>query len=274
MNQRWAAGVAYLGTGYSGWQRLPDLVTVQGTVETALSTVANHPVQVVTAGRTDAGVHALQQVIHFDSGAARSAYAWLLGTNSLLPPTVSLAWVMPVADDFHARFEAVSREYRYLIINQRARNALWGGRATWEMRELDAAAMHRAAQCLVGRHDFSSFRDTRCQSKTAIRELTQVVVTRDGAMIGVHVVGNAFLHHMVRNIVGSLIEVGLGRQPEAWIAALLAARDRRLAGMTAPSDGLYFVGPHYPPRFEIPVPPSWPYPAGGEAADAPRIMSS
>ena len=262
MNQRWAAGVEYLGSGYSGWQRLPDQTTVQGTVEAALSTVADHPVQIVTAGRTDAGVHALQQVIHFDSSAARRPYAWLLGTNSLLPPDVSLRWVMPVSDRFHARFEASAREYRYLILNQRARSALWGGRATWEMRPLDAVAMHRAAQALLGRHDFSSFRDTRCQAPNPVRELAHVNVVRDGVMIGIHVLGNAFLHHMVRNIVGSLVEVGLGRRPETWIADVLAARDRRLAGMTAAADGLYFVGPRYPLAFEIPAPPPWPYPAG------------
>jgi tRNA pseudouridine38-40 synthase len=260
--QRWAAGVEYLGGGYSGWQRLPDQTTVQGTVETALSTVASQPVRVITAGRTDAGVHALQQVIHFDSDAARRPYAWLLGTNSLMPPDVSLRWVMPVNNAFHARFEATSREYRYLVLNQRARSAVWGGRATWEMRALDAAAMHRAAQHLVGEHDFSSFRDTRCQAPSPVRRLARIEVVRDGAMIGVHVVGNAFLHHMVRNIVGSLMDVGLGRRPEAWIADVLAARDRRVAGMTAAAEGLYFLGPRYPEHFEIPPPPPWPYPAG------------
>ncbi|MAY27558.1 MAG: tRNA pseudouridine(38-40) synthase TruA [Polycyclovorans sp.] len=262
MSQRWAAGVEYLGSAYSGWQRLPERSTVQGAVEAALGTVAHQPVRVITAGRTDAGVHALQQVIHFDCDAARTPYAWLLGSNSLLPPDVSLRWVMPVDERFHARFEAHSREYRYLILNQRARSAVWGGRATWEMRPLDAAAMHRAAQCLRGEHDFSSFRDTRCQAPSPVRRLADIAVVRDGEMIGVSVRGNAFLHHMVRNIVGSLIDVGLGRQPETWIAEVLAARDRRLAGMTAAADGLYFVGPRYPAHFAIPPPPPWPFPTG------------
>lgn len=252
--RRWAAGLSYCGGAYAGWQRLPQLPTLQSTVETALSTVADEALSVVCAGRTDAGVHAVQQVVHFDSAAPRDAQAWLLGGNSLLPGDVSLRWVRPVPRDFHARFAALSRHYRYRIHNARARDALLEGRACWWPRPLDAEAMHRAAQVLLGEQDFSAFRDAHCQSPTPMRRLTRVAVQREGEGVVVEVVGNAFLHHMVRNIVGTLAEVGWGRQPESWVAEVLAAGDRRQAGMTAPAEGLYFLGPVYPPAFGLPPP--------------------
>lgn len=251
---RWAAGVEYLGTRYSGWQTQAGRDSVQGALEAALSRVADHPVAVVCAGRTDAGVHAWGQVVHFDSDAARSEYAWQLGGNSLLPPDVSLSWVQPVASDFDARRSAFTRRYRYVIHNRRGRSALLAQRATWIARELDEAAMHRAAQALLGENDFSAFRAAECQSPTPMRNLQAITVSRIGGFVVVDVQANAFLHHMVRNIVGSLIEVGHGRRPERWMGELLAGRNRAVAGMTAPADGLYFVGPEYPSRFGVPGP--------------------
>ncbi len=252
---RYAAGVEYQGTDFAGWQSLQGLRTVQATVEAALSKVADHPVHVTAAGRTDAGVHALQQVIHFDTDATRSDYAWLLGPNTNLPRDVNLRWVQPVSLDFHARYKAVARSYRYVIHNHRARSALLLNRAAWWPQALDAEAMHAAARCLLGEHDFSAFRDSQCQSPTAMRRLDAVDVQRRGDFVVLDVRGNAFLHHMVRNITGTLAEVGMGRQPVSWVAEVLAGRDRKKAGMTAPAGGLYFVGPQYPAEFALPPPP-------------------
>lgn len=227
---------------------------MQAELETALSSIADHPLATVVAGRTDAGVHAYGQVVHFDSPAPRSAYAWTLGTNARLPPDVSLRWIKPVAADFDARRSAVSRHYRYVIHNHRARSALLGDRSGWFTPALDAAAMHRAAQALIGEHDFSAFRAAECQSKTPMRRLQAIRVWRSGDFVVADVQGNAFLHHMVRNIVGVLIEIGQGRRAESWSGEVLAGRDRRLAGITAPAAGLYFVGPEYPSRFDLPSP--------------------
>lgn len=259
--QRWAAGVEYLGTGFAGWQRLETHRTVQGEVERALSTVAAHAVEVVTAGRTDARVHALQQVIHFDSAAPRTPYAWLLGTNSNLPPDINLRWIQPVPPTFHARFGAIERSYRYVIHNHRARSALLRERAGWWPQPLDEQSMHRAAQALVGTHDFTAFRDSQCQAPSPVREMKSLQVFRRGDMVVLDIRGNAFLHHMVRNIAGTLADVGLGNQPPEWVAAVLAGRDRRRAGMTAPAGGLYFVGPRYPAEFGLPEPPQPWFPA-------------
>lgn len=227
---------------------------MQSEVEAALSSIADHPVETLVAGRTDAGVHALGQVIHFDSPAPRSAYAWTLGSNTRLPPAISLRWIEPVAADFDARRSAVSRHYRYVIHNHRARSALLGDRCGWFTHALDAEAMHRAAQALIGEHDFSAFRAAECQAKTAMRRLQRITVWRRHDFVVVDVQGNAFLHHMVRNIVGVLIEIGQGRRAESWSGEVLAGRDRRLAGITAPACGLYFVGPEYPERFGLPGP--------------------
>jgi tRNA pseudouridine38-40 synthase len=254
---RWAAGVEYVGTRYSGWQAQHHSPSVQGEVEGALSKVANHAVETVAAGRTDAGVHGFQQVIHFDSDASRTPYAWLLGTNTNLPDDVALRWVQPVREDFHARFSARSRSYRYLIHNARWRSALLVGRAAWVAWELDADAMHGAAQALLGEQDFSAFRDSECQSRSPMREVPQVGVRRHGRFVVIYIRANAFLHHMVRNIAGSLIEVGSGKQPAAWIADVLASRQRTRAGMNAPAEGLYFVNAEYPAEFAIPTAPEF-----------------
>ncbi len=252
---RYAAGVEYVGTGFNGWQALRGLRTVQSELEKALSTTADHAVTVTAAGRTDAGVHALQQVIHFDSDAQRTNHAWLLGTNTRLPPDVSLRWIQPIALGFHARHLAVRRRYRYVIHNHRARGALMFRRAGWWPQVLDATAMHAAGQHLLGENDFSAFRDSQCQSPTAMRRVESVDVRRHGDFVVIDVCGNAFLHHMVRNITGTLALVGLGKQPVDWVADVLASRDRRRAGMTAPADGLYFVGPEYAAEFALPPPP-------------------
>lgn len=264
MSRRWCAGVEYLGTAYGGWQAQGHVDSVQARVEAALSAIADAPLRVHCAGRTDAGVHALQQVVHFDSAAARDAYAWLVGGNSRLPADISLRWVQPAADDFHARHSANRRHYRYVIHNSRARSAQAGGRATWWTWPLDAERMHQAAQALIGEHDFSAFRAAECQSSTPMRRLDAISVTRHGDYVLIDVCANAFLHHMVRNISGTLLYIGQGRAAPDWAGELLAGRDRSLAGPTAPPQGLYFVGPEYPPRFAVPAPPrppgAWPFP--------------
>ena len=250
---RWAAAVEYVGTCYAGWQSQPHAVSVQGEIETALAKVAAHPVAVSAAGRTDAGVHGYAQVIHFDSPSARSPYGWLLGTNSHLPPDISLRWVQPVREDFHARHSALARRHRYVILNSRARSALLADRAAWLAWNLDAEAMHRAAQALVGELDFSAFRGAQCQSSTPMRCVTDIAVRRENDFVLLDIRANAFLHHMVRNIAGTLLEVGQGRQPEAWVGEVLAGRDRTRAGVNAPPQGLYFVAADYPPEFGIPA---------------------
>lgn len=257
MIQRYAIGVEYDGGGFQGWQRLSkpgvaDSGTVQGVLEQALSSVAAAPVATVCAGRTDAGVHGQCQVVHFDSAVVREARAWVLGTTTRLPPAVGVRWCVPVADDFHARFSALARRYRYRILNRQVRPALGRQYLSWHWRPLDAEAMHRAAQALVGERDFGAFRSVQCQAAHARRELQHIAVRRDDEQVTVEVQANAFLHHMVRNIVGSLLEVGAGVQDEAWIGRLLAAGDRTLAGPTAPPQGLTFIGPRYPRQWGLP----------------------
>ncbi len=249
---RLALGVEYDGTDFMGWQRLSHGPSVQAVVEQALSRVANHPVEVTCAGRTDSGVHAAGQVVHFDTDAERPLHAWILGSNSQLPPTVAILWAQAMPEDFHARYQAVARSYRYTILNRRPRPALDARRVAWVREPLDEQRMHRAAQALLGEHDFSSFRAAGCQARTAVRRLTRLAVFRRGERVMLEVQGNAFLHHMVRNIAGALIPVGLGEQPEDWLESLLAARDRTRAGITAPASGLVFLGPDYPAACNLP----------------------
>jgi tRNA pseudouridine38-40 synthase len=255
---RLALGIEYDGTGFSGWQRLTQpgeagLATVQSALEDALSTVADHQVIVTCAGRTDAGVHAACQVVHFDSDAKRDPRGWMLGATSRLPEAVCVRWCVPVADDFHARFSAIARRYRYRLLNRAVRPALGRQWLSWERRPLDADAMHAAAQALLGENDFTSFRTVHCQAPHARRDLQRISVRRDGDVLDIEVQANAFLHHMVRNIVGSLVEVGAGERPREWIAEVLAARDRTVAGPTAPPQGLVFAGPIYPARWNLPA---------------------
>lgn len=257
---RYAMGIEYDGSEFCGWQRLnkPDLPekrrepTAQATLERALGFVAGQPIMTVCAGRTDSGVHAACQVVHFDSPVRRDPRGWMLGTTSRLPAAVCVRWCVPVPDDFHARFSARARRYRYRLLNRPVRPALQRQYLGWERRGLDADAMHRAAQSLLGQHDFSAFRTAQCQAPHARRDLQALTVRRAGELVEIEVQANAFLHHMVRNIVGSLLLVGCGERPEAWIAELLAAGDRTLAGPTAPSAGLVFLGPRYPAQWQLP----------------------
>jgi tRNA pseudouridine38-40 synthase len=249
---RYALGIEYEGTGFSGWQRLSQGASVQGALESALTFVAAHPVEVVCAGRTDAGVHASGQVVHFDSDAPRSDYAWLMGGNSRLPASVAILWVQPVAVEFHARFSARARRYRYRLLNRRVRPGLLARFQAWESRPLDAAAMQLAAQDLRGEHDFSAFRTAQCQAPNPRRDLQEISVRREGEELLIEVQANAFLHHMVRNIVGSLMLVGRGERPVEWIGEVLRGRDRSVAGPTAPAAGLTFLGPRYPREFGLP----------------------
>ncbi len=251
---RVAAIVEYDGTSYSGWQAQAHAPSVQHCVEEALSFVAGEAVAVTCAGRTDRGVHALGQVVHFDTGAARSPRAWVLGANSRLPDSVSIAWAGEPAPGFHARYSALRRAYRYCILNASTRSALRHGRCAWIHRPLDAAAMHAAAQALLGEHDFAAFRAVECQSKTTRRRVERIAVWREGDLVWLDVEANAFLHHMVRNIVGTLLEAQAAADPVAAVTRVLAGRDRRHAGATAPAAGLCLLRVDYPPQFAIPAP--------------------
>lgn len=250
---RIALGIEYDGTDFLGWQRLSHGATVQGAVEGALSFVADHAVEVTCAGRTDSGVHARCQVVHFDSDAARSERAWMLGANAQLPSSVAVRWAACVGDDFHARYGARARRYRYSILNRAARPALQARYVAWERQPLDAAVMHSAAQHLLGEHDFSAFRTIACQSRTPFRNVHALCVTRSDDRIDIDIEANAFLHHMVRNIVGSLLPIGRGDRPVEWIAQLLAGRDRSVAGPTAVAAGLCFIAPRYPATPGLPT---------------------
>lgn len=249
---RIALGLEYDGSSYHGWQSQKNGVTVQETLEQSLSKIANHSITVVVAGRTDAGVHATAQVVHFDTTAERPLYAWVRGGNANLPPQIRVRWATDVDESFHARFCAIERHYRYLIINRAIAPAILHQRVTCIRQPLDDQAMHRAAQCLVGEHDFSSFRASGCQSKSPVRCINAIRVTRRGGMLAIEVSANAFLHHMIRNIAGTLFTVGLAEQSEHWVAEVLTARDRTVAGITAPPDGLYLTGVCYPDRYAIP----------------------
>ncbi|MRI35012.1 tRNA pseudouridine(38-40) synthase TruA [Endozoicomonas sp. OPT23] len=250
---RFVASVQYDGSRYHGWQSLKTgHPSVQETVEKALSKVANHSVSVVCAGRTDAGVHGCNQIIHFDSDAERSSYGWTFGTNSGLPDDIALNWVQPVSDDFHARFSAEWRRYRYVILNRRIRPAHLPKGVTYYHRPLDVELMNIGGQYLIGEHDFDSYRAVQCQAKHAVREMQKLEVHRHGDMVIIDIRANAFLHHMVRNITGVLQEVGSGRKPPIWVKEVLDARDRSKAGVTAKPHGLYFVDVGYPEQFDLP----------------------
>jgi tRNA pseudouridine38-40 synthase len=249
---RFAAGLEYDGRAYSGWQFQPGLSTVQDALQRALSRVADAPVDCVCAGRTDAGVHAAAQVVHFDSDAVRSERGWRLGANTYLPADVSVMWVREMPGHFHARFSATARSYRYLILNRDSRPGLAAGRVTWERRPLDARRMHEAAQPLLGEHDFSAFRAIECQAKSPVRHMEQISVSRDADWVRLDITANAFLHHMVRNVVGLLLAVGRGESPVQRVAEVLASRDRRSNAATAPPDGLYLCAVRYPAEFGLP----------------------
>jgi tRNA pseudouridine38-40 synthase len=246
--------VEYDGTGYAGWQSQEHSVSIQDAVQAALSFVAGEPVIAICAGRTDSGVHATGQVIHFDTHAVRQPRSWVLGANTRLAPTVALQWAREVDFGFHARHKAIRRIYRYAILNRSARSALQRTRAAWIHRPLDAAAMHAAAQGLLGEHDFSAFRSAECQSKTTVRKVERVQVRRAGDFVWLEIAATAYLHHMVRNIVGTLIDVQGEADPALAMARVLASGNRRFAGATAPAAGLYLWRVDYPPVFAIPTP--------------------
>lgn len=254
---RIAVGVEYDGSRFCGWQLQEDGVrTVQGAVESALGKVANHEVRVICAGRTDTGVHATEQVIHFDSDAARDERAWVFGANANLPKDVVLLWAKPVSDEFHARFSAIRRSYRYVIFTREVRPTFLAGRVTWHHHDLDIERMQQAGNLLLGEHDFSSYRAIACQAKSPVRTLHRLEVSRQGPFIFIDVEANAFLHHMVRNIAGVLMSIGAGEKPVEWSREVLEARDRTLGGVTAHPSGLYLTSVGYPEEFGIPqLPP-------------------
>ena len=250
---RIALGVEYDGSHFHGWQtQQPDVRTVQDVVEQAIASVADHAVRIHCAGRTDTGVHALEQIIHFETGVERPDKAWILGVNANLPDDVNILWAQVVPDDFHARFSATGRAYRYLILNRKSRSALLANRATWIHRPLDEKRMQKAALPLLGTHDFSSYRALGCQAKSPVRTLHRLDINRHGELIEIRVKANAFLHHMVRNLAGVLIAIGKGDAEIAWAEEVLALKDRTLGGVTAPPDGLYFERVNYPDQFDLP----------------------
>lgn len=250
--RRIAVGLEYDGTRFAGWQLQPGLLTIQDCVQSALSAIADHPVVVTCAGRTDAAVHAAAQVAHFDTTATRPMRGWVLGANSQLPPDIALHWAVEVDSRFHARHEALARSYRYCILQRATRPALLRDRVCWVRARLDIGAMHDAAQQLVGDHDFSAFRSVECEASSALRRIDSISVTQDGPLATIDVTANAFLHHMVRNIAGTLLPVGTGERPGTWVAEVLAGRDRSRAGVTAPAQGLYLRAVRYPPSVGLP----------------------
>jgi len=249
---KFATGIEYSGTAYSGWQRQKHAPSIQQHVEDAIGYVADHRVQLVCAGRTDAGVHALEQVAHFETTAQRDERAWLLGSNSRLPGDIRIKWVLAVNDSFHARFSAIARSYRYIILNSPVASALLHDRASWEYRPLNHQTMHEAAQVLLGEHDFSAFRAAGCQAKSASRCIQNIELQRQDDLIYLDIKANAFLYHMVRNIAGSLIAVGRGEHSIEWFSSVFLSKDRNMAEVTAPATGLYFLRAHYPDQIKFP----------------------
>ena len=250
---RIALGVEYDGSGFLGWQSQAAGLTVQDTLEGALSAIAAHPVRVQASGRTDTGVHATAQVVHFDTDAQRPDTAWVRGSNALLPASIAVRWVMPVADDFNARFSAHSRSYRYCLYNSPVRPALAAALTGWFHRPLDESRMREAAGHLIGTLDFSAFRSSECQAHSPVRTLSALSLARQGDWIMFDLTANAFLHHMVRNIVGALVEVGCSRRDPPWVGELLDGKDRRLAAPTFSASGLYLVGVGYDAHWRLPA---------------------
>lgn len=251
---RIALGLEYDGSQFHGWQlQKHDPITVQEAVERALSRIANEPIRVICAGRTDAGVHASLQVVHFDSAVDRDAKAWSRGTNTLLPDTIAVKWAKPVSEQFHARYSAQARTYRYIIYNSAQRPGMLRPFLSWFYRPLDVEAMRAAAQHLVGEQDFTSLRAKDCQSKSSHRCISNITLTQSGPFITMEVTANAFLKHMVRNIIGVLVAVGQGDRTPEWVVQVLAAKDRAAAGITAPPQGLSLVNIVYPAQFDLPI---------------------
>ncbi len=250
---RIALGIEYDGSPYCGWQRQDEEPSVQASVERALSQVADQSIKVICAGRTDTGVHATAQVIHLDTDVTREMRAWVFGGNANLPKSISVQWALAVSDEFHARFSAQRRRYRYVIYNRPIRPAILASRVSWEFRPLDATRMRAAAQHLVGEHDFSSYRAIACQAKSPVRTLYRLDVTQYNELIILDLEANAFLHHMVRNIAGVLMNIGRGEREPDWAREVLEHRDRTKGGVTAPAGGLYLTGVEYPEHFGLPT---------------------
>ena len=250
---RLALGIAYRGQAYSGWQRQPVEPTVQGRLESALSEFAAQPVDTMCAGRTDTGVHGLNQVVHIDPPVVRELNSWVRGTNRYLPPDIAVLWCRDVGPGFHARYSALGRRYTYVLLESPVRPAIEAGSAGWVFTPLDGDRMREAASVLIGEHDFSAFRSSECQANSPVRRLNAIEIRRCGAYWRFDFDGNAFLHHMIRNIMGCLIAVGAGRRPPSWMAEVLAARLRLHAAPTFSPAGLYFAGPYYDPALDLPT---------------------
>ena len=249
---RVALGLSYRGAGYHGWQSQPDGATVQDRVEAALSRFADRPVRTVCAGRTDAGVHALNQVVHFDTEVAREPFSWVRGSNRYLPADIAVQWCRPVDARFHARNAARGRRYAYLLLESPVRPAIEAGAAGWVFPPLDGDAMRAAAAVLIGEHDFSAFRAAECQAASPVKVLRRIEIARRGAYWRFEFDASAFLHHMVRNLMGCLVAVGQGSRTPGWLAEVLASRDRDRAAPTFAADGLYFLGPYYDAELGLP----------------------
>jgi tRNA pseudouridine38-40 synthase len=249
---RLALGISYHGQAYEGWQSQPSRRTVQDRLEEALGRFATQPISTLCAGRTDAGVHALMQVVHFDTPLHREEFSWVRGTNRFLPSDIAVQWARPVPDKFHSRASAIARRYAYIVLESPVRPSVDAGRAGWVFRPLDETAMRQAAAHLIGQHDFSSFRASACQARSPVKTMTRVEVARRGAYWRFDFEADAFLHHMIRNIMGCLLVVGQGQQRPDWIRDVLAARSRDAAAPTFAPDGLYFLGPVYDPKWQLP----------------------
>ena len=245
-------GVSYDGRAYQGWQSQSSGLTVQDKLEKALGTFTAQRVSTLCAGRTDAGVHALMQVVHFDTDRDRDTHSWIRGTNACLPRDVAVQWALQTTDAFHCRACATSRRYAYVLLESPVRPSLEAGRVGWSFRPLDEAAMRRAASYLLGEHDFTSFRASQCQALSPVKNMLAITINRRGAYWRIEFEANAFLHHMIRNIMGCLVTIGQGKKPADWLLDVLAARDRKVAAPTFSPDGLYFLGPRYDPHWGIP----------------------
>ena len=249
---RVALGISYDGRNYHGWQSQSSGRTIQDRLESALSQLADQPISTVCAGRTDTAVHALMQVVHFDTSAVRRDVSWVRGTNAHLPRDISVEWAQPVPRSFHCRANALSRRYAYLLYVSQVRPSVHGGRVGWAMHALDVERMRVAADLLIGQHDFSSFRAAQCQALSPVKDMRSITIAQRGAFLRFEFEANAFLHHMIRNIMGCLVAVGQGKRPSAWISEVLHARERRSAAPTFAPDGLYFLGPRYDPHWGLP----------------------
>jgi tRNA pseudouridine38-40 synthase len=249
---RLALGISYNGQAYEGWQSQTSGRTIQDRLELALGTFAGQPISTVCAGRTDAGVHGLMQVVHFDTAVRREEFSWVRGTNRYLPPDIAVQWARPVPDTFHSRVSATARRYAYLVLESAVRPSLDSGRVGWVFRNLDGDAMRAAASLLLGQHDFTSFRASQCQAKSPVKTLRRFEISRRGSYWRMDFEADAFLHHMIRNIMGCLLVIGQGQHRPTWMAEVLAARSRDAAAPTFAPDGLYFLGPVYAPEWNLP----------------------